>query len=146
MTKAEIGFDMDGVLIPDHQYIDGLTDIEFYTRLLVEKPMFNPTYTFDVVTARSEKDRDLTAKWLLQLTKQPNNLFMRANSSETPAEFKFRIATEQNYKIYVESDLQICKDMLQLVLKYKSDLRIIHFDSWVQQSFVKTLFDIDDWK
>lgn len=145
-NKVEIGFDMDGVLIPDHQYINGLTDIEFYTRLLDEKPMFNPTYTFDVVTARSEEDRELTAKWLLQLVKQPNNLFMRTDLSETPAEFKFRIATKQQYKIYVESDLQICKDMLQLIATNKSDLRIIHFDSWVQQSFVKTLFDIDDWK
>jgi len=146
VTKVEIGFDMDGVLLPDHQYIDGLTDIEFYTRLLSEKPMFNPMYAFDVVTARSEKDRDLTAKWLLQLTRQPNNLFMRADSSETPAEFKFKISVKQGYKIYVESDLQICKDMLKLILKNKVDLRVIHFDSWVQQTFIRSFFEIDDWK
>ena len=146
MTKAEIGFDMDGVFLPDHSFIEGITDDEFFERTLYEKPLFHPTYTFDIVTARLEDRRPLTEKWVLQLNKKPQNIFMRPDETESPAEFKFRIADKQQYKIYVESDLQVCKDMLKLVIKHSSDLRIIHFDSWVQQTFIKSFFEIDDWK
>ena len=146
MTKVEIAFDMDGVFLPDHAFIEGITEEEFFQRTLHEKPMFNPTYTFDVVTARVESRRPVTEEWLKQLSKQPKNLFMRPDESETPAEFKFRIAVEQGYKIYVESDLQICKDMLKLIVKNEVDLRVIHFDSWVQQTFIRSFFEIDDWK
>jgi hypothetical protein len=97
--------------------IEDITDEEFFQRTLHEKPMFNPTYTFDVVTARVESRRPVTEQWLKQLAKQPQNLFMRPDETETPAEFKYRIAVEKGYKIYIESDLQICKDMLKLILK-----------------------------
>jgi len=145
-----IGFDMDGVLLPDHHYIEGMLDDHFFELLLKEIPLFNPTYDFDVVTARPEKFRTLTEKWLLQMKKQPNKLFMKETllEEETNAEYKFRIARQERYTIYVESDLQICQDMLKLVQKSGSTLRIIHFGSWVQGSF----FDYasygfnDDWK
>jgi uncharacterized HAD superfamily protein len=144
-----IGFDMDGVLLPDHHYIEDMLDDQFFELLLKEIPLFNPTYDFDVVTARPEKFRPLTEKWLLQMTKQPNKLFMKETSlEETNAEYKFRIASQERYTIYVESDLQICHDMLKLVQKTNSALRIIHFGSWVQGSFFNHAsygFN-DDWK
>ena len=141
---------MDGVLLPDHHYIEGMLDDHFFELLLKEIPLFNPTYDFDVVTARPEKFRTLTEKWLLQMKKQPSQLFMKETplEEETNAEYKFRIARQERYTIYVESDLQICQDMLKLVQKSGSTLRIIHFGSWVQGSF----FDYasygfnDDWK
>jgi len=140
---------MDGVLLPDHHYIEDMLDDQFFELLLKEIPLFNPTYDFDVVTARPEKFRPLTEKWLLQMTKQPNKLFMKETSlEETNAEYKFRIASQEGYTIYVESDLQICHDMLKLVKKAKSPLRIIHFGSWVQGSFFDYAsygFD-DDWR
>ena len=145
-----IGFDMDGVLLPDHHYIEEMLDDDFFTLLLKEKPMFNPTYEFDVVTARPEKFRALTEKWLLQMKNQPNKLFMKETSleEESNAEYKFRIANQQKYTMYVESDIQICYDMLKLVKKINSPLRIIHFDSWVQGSFFDhaTYGLDDDWK
>ena len=136
-SNVLIGFDMDGVLIPDHHYIEGMLDDEFFEKLLFEIPLFNPTYEFDVVTARPAKFRPLTEKWLLQMTKQPNQLFMKETEleDESNAEYKFRIASQQRYTIYVESDLQICRDMLKLVKQCNSELRIIHFGSWVQGSF-----------
>ena len=145
-----IGFDMDGVLLPDHHYIEDMLDDQFFELLLKEIPLFNPTYDFDVVTARPEKFRPLTEKWLLQMKKQPNKLFMKERSleEESNAEYKFRIASQERYTIYVESDLQICQDMLKLVQKANSPLRIIHFGSWVQGSFFDYAsygFD-DDWK
>lgn len=141
---------MDGVLLPDHHYIEDMLDDDFFELLLKEIPLFNPTYDFDVVTARPEKFRPLTEKWLLQMKKQPNKLFMKETSpeEESNAEYKFRLATQQRYTIYVESDLQICQDMLKLVQKANSPLRIIHFGSWVQGSFFDYAsygFD-DDWK
>lgn len=141
---------MDGVLLPDHHYIEDLLDDQFFELLLKEMPLFNPTYDFDVVTARPEKFRPLTEKWLLQMKKQPNKLFMKERSleEESNAEYKFRIASQERYTIYVESDLQICQDMLKLVQKANSPLRIIHFGSWVQGSFFDYAsygFD-DDWK
>lgn len=141
---------MDGVLLPDHHYIEDMLDDQFFELLLKEIPLFNPTYDFDVVTARPEKFRPLTEKWLLQMKKQPNKLFMKERSleEESNAEYKFRIASQERYTIYVESDLQICQDMLKLVQKANSPLRIIHFGSWVQGSFFDYAsygFD-DDWK
>jgi uncharacterized HAD superfamily protein len=145
-NKVEIGFDMDGVFLPDHSIVPDINQKEFFELTLYEKPIFNPTYTFDIVTARVEAIRPITEKWLAQLKKQPKNIFMRPDESETPAEFKYRIAVEQQYKIYVESDLQICKDMLKLIVKNDVDLRVIHFDSWIQQTFIRSFFEIDDWK
>jgi FMN phosphatase YigB (HAD superfamily) len=131
VTKVNIAFDLDGVFLPDHKHIPKLTQKKFFKLTLYERPLFNPTYPFDIVTARVEARRKVTEKWISQLQRQPENIFMRADEKETPAEFKFRIASQQQYKIYVESDPQICQDMEQLCATHSIDLKVIHFDSWI---------------
>jgi hypothetical protein len=146
-NKVKIGFDLDGVLIPDHSIVPNINEEEFFNLTLYEKPLFNPVGAFDIVTARVEAIRPVTEKWLSQLTTKPENVFMRADkSTETPAEFKYRICKQQGYLVYVESDLQICKDMLQLTTKSGFNLKIIHYATWVENSFTHGFDDIDDWK
>lgn len=148
MNKVKIGFDLDGVMIPDHSVVPDINEEEFFNLTLYEKPLFSPAAPFDVVTARVEAIRPVTEKWLSQLDTPPERVFMRKDKdSETPAEFKYRISKEQGYTMYVESDLQICIDMLQLAAKDGYSLKVIHYATWVKNSIASAgSIDIDDWK
>jgi hypothetical protein len=130
----KIAFDLDGVIIPDYNIIPNLTDDEFLAQTMYAKPLINPLLPFDVVTARLEAWRDATIKWLGQLTRMPENLYMRPSLDETPAEFKFRIAKLNGYDIYVESDAKICSEMVDLCQKDNHKLVVIHYDTWVIHS------------
>jgi hypothetical protein len=133
---SKIGFDMDGVLVPDYNKIPNLTDNEFYLQTLYAKPLINPVGEFDVVTARFDDPevRGITEQWCLQLHTAPKNVFMRPRRDgehETPAEFKYRVAMEQSYKTYVESDINVCNEMINLNLVNNTHLYVIHFDAFV---------------
>lgn len=132
---SKIAFDLDGVLIPDYNFIPGLTDEEFYAQTMHAKPLFNPQYDFDIVTARFEEHRAMTEQWIQQMKTWPKNIFMLDNRKETPAEFKFRIACQQNYQVYVESDPKICIEIKLLAETNNVKLQVIHYDTWVSVSF-----------
>ena len=133
---SKIGFDMDGVLLPDYNKIVGLGDREFFLQTLYAKPIFNPIGEFDIVTARLEIWRDITEEWLQQLITYPKNVFMRADEdTETPAEFKYKIAIQQKYTHFIESDPIVCREMSQLNQKHTTYLSIIHFDKFISESF-----------
>lgn len=129
---SNIAFDLDGVLVPDYSHIDGLNHQQFYEYTLYAKPMFNPTGVFDIVTARSEKYRAITEKWLKQLTTQPNRVFMKSNQDETPVAYKSRICYAQGYRVFVESDADIVANMAKT-----SGLEVIHFDEYISKRFAK---------
>jgi FMN phosphatase YigB (HAD superfamily) len=131
MNKVKIAFDLDGVLIPDFHQIPEWTEDMFFEHSIYAKPLFHPLNPFDVVTARSIKRKDVTLKWLKQLERQPNNVFLKDNTDETPAEFKYRIAKQQEYKIYVESDPVICSEMEELCTQEEHDLIVMHFNTWI---------------
>ena len=131
----KIAFDLDGVLIPDYKIIPDLTEAEFFEQTNYVKPLFHPLPFFDIVTARVESRREVTMKWLKQLKHAPNNVFMRPDLTETPAEFKYRISVEQQYNIYVESDDVICAEMRALAEKDHYNLHVIHYDTWVSHKF-----------
>jgi hypothetical protein len=126
---SKIGFDMDGVLVPDYNKIPNLTDNEFYLQTLYAKPLFSPSGEFDVVTARFDDPevRKITEQWCEQLAVAPQNVFMRPRGNETPAQFKYRISIEQGYTIYVESDQTVVDEMRQLVAENNVDLMVIMF-------------------
>ena len=129
---SNIAFDLDGVLVPDYSHIAGLNHQQFYEYTLYAKPMFNPTGVFDIVTARSEKYRAITEKWIKQLTTQPNRLIMKADQDETPTAYKSRICWEQSYRVFIESDAEIVKNMAKL-----SVLEVIHFDEYISRQFAR---------
>jgi FMN phosphatase YigB (HAD superfamily) len=129
---SNIAFDLDGVLVPDYRHIAGLNHQEFYEYTLYAKPMFNPTGIFDIVTARSEKYRAITEKWVKQLTTQPNRLFMKTNQDETPTAYKSRICHDQGYRVFVESDAEIVENMSKA-----NGLQVIHFDEYISKQFDK---------
>lgn len=132
---SKIGFDMDGVLLPDYNHIVGLGDRDFFVQTLNAKPMFNPSGRFDVVTARLECWRDITEQWLRQLKEPPVAVFMRANEDESPAQFKYRIAIERRYDKFVESDPQVCREMSLLNQTNFTKLHVIHFDDYLSKQF-----------
>jgi hypothetical protein len=128
----KIAFDMDGVLLPDYNIIPNLTQSDFYGETVYAKPLINPDYDFDVVTARDEKWRSITETWLKQMSTYPKNVFLKdTGSNESPAEYKFRIAQQEGYTVFVESDWAVCVEMNQLIEKNNSNLHVIHFDSWI---------------
>ena len=135
MTKVKIAFDLDGVLIPDYNQIPNTSDHEFFMQTLYAKPLFNPDYDFDIVTARVEKWRAITETWLRQLKKYPINVFLKETSlEESPAEYKYRISKNQNYKIFIESDFVIVQEMKKLIKNDNLDIDVIHYDSWVSNN------------
>ena len=133
MSKINIAYDMDGVLLPDFHQIPGWTEDEFFEHTIYAKPMFSPLGDFDVVTARTEARRGITESWLKQLDTPPQNVFMNPDRVLTPAEFKFKTCVEQGYKIYVESDPGSVWEMRELVCEAKIDLLVVHFSEFVAQ-------------
>jgi hypothetical protein len=126
----KIAFDLDGVLIPDFKHIPNLNQTEFYQYTFYAKPLIQPNYDFDVVTARDEKHRAVTEQWLNQLDKKPNNVFMNIGKLGS-SEFKFQMVQLHQYDMYVESDLEICNDIEFLCVQNNVKTQIIHFDSFI---------------
>lgn len=134
---SKIAFDMDGVLLPDYNKIPNLSEEEFFQQTIYAKPLINPIYEFDVVTARLEKWRPITEAWLRQMKRYPTNVFLKDTSTEeSPAEYKYRISKQQGYDIFVESDRLVCKEMLELIIEDESDLRVIHFDDFITNNII----------
>jgi hypothetical protein len=134
---SKIGFDMDGVLVPDYNAIPNLVEEEFYLQTLYAKPLINPVGEFDVVTARFDDPvvRKITEQWCKQLYTAPQNIFMRPRGEETPAEFKYRVSMEQGYVAYVESDITVVNEMIKLSIANRTPLNVIHFDTFVSNCF-----------
>jgi hypothetical protein len=134
---SKIAFDMDGVLLPDYNKIPNLSEEEFFQQTIYAKPLINPMYEFDVVTARLEKWRPITEAWLRQMKRYPTNVFLKdTGTEESPAEYKYRISKQQGYDIFVESDRLVCKEMLELIIEDESDLRVIHFDDFITNNII----------
>lgn len=137
---SKIGFDMDGVLVPDYNAIPNLVEEEFYLQTLYAKPLINPMGEFDVVTARFDDPvvRRITEQWCLQLHTAPKNIFMRPRRDgghESPAEFKYRVSMEHGYTTYIESDINVVNEMISLNIANRTDLDVVHFDSFVSNCF-----------
>jgi len=106
--------------------------------------LFQPSYEYDVVTARLDERRDITEKWLEQMDNKPANLYM--NTDNIPAaEFKYKIIRANKYDMYVESDIKICE---QIVALFKQDgvnefdlPHIIHFGTFVQTRLAEVAGD-----
>jgi uncharacterized HAD superfamily protein len=128
----KIAFDLDGVLLPDYNFIPKLDLLQFYEQTLHAKPLFHPQYVYDVVTARSEDHRELTEKWLTQMDIYPTNIFMNTENI-SPAEFKYKVIRANEYDMYVESDVQICKDIAAMFEQDEvaDPPHIIHFGIFV---------------
>ena len=131
---SKIGFDLDGVLVPDYHHIPDLTMAEFYEQTLYAKPLFSPVGEFDIVTARLEAYRNLTERWIDQLKVKPQNIFMLQDPNESPADFKYRVCIEQGYTMYIESDPLIVEDMRKLADANKVDLGVYHFAGFLASS------------
>jgi hypothetical protein len=135
---SKVGFDMDGVLVPDYNPIPNLIEEEFYLQTLYAKPLFSPVGEFDVVTARFDDPvvRKITEQWCEQLETPPQHILMRPRRdiNETPAEFKYRMCIENGYKTYVESDLEVVTNMRKLVYANNTDISIIHFAEFISNS------------
>jgi len=140
----KIAFDLDGVLIPDYNQIPKLSQDKFYEQTLHAKPLFHPTYEYDVVTARLDERREITEKWLEQMDTKPANLYMNTNNIPA-AEFKYQMIRTNKYDMYVESDRKICEEIVELFKKdgvNEFDIpHIIHFGTFVQTRLAEVAGD-----
>lgn len=127
---SKIAFDLDGVLVPDYSHIPNLTHRQFYEYTLYAKPLINPRSKFDIVTARSEEYRDITEKWISQLTTPPARIFMKANKDESPADYKIRMCRTYGYEIFVESDPDI---VIKIIAANIKGLTVIYYDEYVAE-------------
>jgi len=132
-----IGFDLDGVLLPDFDYLEDYPEqTDFYNMLINVRALFQPNIPYTIITARDPKYRRLTSLWATkQLNKQPKDLIQSKYHSETPAEYKARILNLMPHiKQYIESDPVIVKEMKPLV-KW---CEVIYFNDYINSSLLKT--------
>lgn len=126
---SKIAFDLDGVLVPDYHHIPDLTQQEFYEQTLYAKPLFQPEYDYDIITARSEEFRDVTEAWLRQMRFPPKNIWMK-NDTLKDHEYKVEIlANNPEIKVYVESDPLIC----EYIRAHNRNVRVMHFSDFIQR-------------
>lgn len=102
---GNIGYDIDGVLCEDW---DGKRDYEKF--LCDAMPYKIPVYDIDfVITARKEKYREVTEKWLNEHNVKYHKLFMSPNDCKDGIKFKSNVLRETKPLVYVESNDYIAR-------------------------------------
>lgn len=106
-----IGYDFDGVFVPDCLHFDDIkTTAEFYESIVFKmKPIFFPRDSYVVITSRNKEHEKFTKRWFKHHL--PNNmpLFLyHSNDYENNYEYKAFILKNSGYvTTYVESDPQV---------------------------------------
>jgi hypothetical protein len=109
-----IGYDLDGVLVPDFEHIDSITTSnEFYNLLLAVKPLFVPRGDYVIITARDAEHKSATQTWARRhLTNRPQDIYQSRLTGETPAEYKCRMLNSRPHiAYYIESSADIVAEM-----------------------------------
>ena len=126
-----IAYDLDGVLVPDMDYLPNYpVQEDFYELMTNVKALFQPSSSYSIITARPAEYKYLTEYWAQkQLRLQPVEIYQTIGT-ESPAEYKATILNMlPQVKLYVESDQQIVEQMKSLV-KYA---RVLHFGTSVDR-------------
>ena len=127
MNKPKIAFDMDGVFLPDYNHIPNFSEKDFFAQTLYAKPLFIPSYDYEVVTGRYEQWRDITEQWFDQLMNQPKTIHMRPQHMKSAKRYKAeKLLENPHIEIYVESELETVE-----YLKEHVNIQIIHYDEFV---------------
>lgn len=134
---SKIGFDLDGVFIPDCDHIPNLGSQEqFYELAMYMMPLFQPKGEWSIITGRPLRFKSQTVAWVEKyFGNKPVDIFHGA-IMQSPAEYKAEIIKAHGFDIYVESDIRIVNQLRMMV---PPDVDIIHFDDYVTYHFQREL-------
>jgi len=157
-----IGFDMDGVMLPDMAIVfpedfneelipdkDGVLlpkkgaeafkeSVDFLIKARnLTVPLFNPhniTESFCLITGRPKEDKEGTVLWLAEHGISPTSLYHDNPDFNKPAEYKASIINGQGIDIYIESCPKQCA-----YLKANTKAKILHFADVLENLFKVSL-------
>jgi FMN phosphatase YigB (HAD superfamily) len=129
-----IGFDLDGVLIPDHSG-EGTLEEYFEARVKIFKPLFDLRKLDNVcvVTGRPFSDYSETLKWFNKHI--PGVKLFHSNPDIKKAKYyKEKVINENGIKIFFESDLEQVEH-----LRKNTDAEIIHWETFLLENIQKQI-------
>ena len=149
----KIGFDLDGVLLPDFndKHINNLDDY-LKARVQYFKPLFdlsrlNEIYEVYLVTGRPGKDMEYTEKWVKE---HFPDIILKHNDGDidNAIKHKEKVINENNIEIFFESDINQVE-----YLKENTDAEIIEWENFIfnsinnyiiEYSLIKSIFGEED--
>jgi len=134
MSK-KIGFDLDGVFIPDCDRIPNLGDVDkFYELTMFMRPLFQPHGEWSIITGRPARYKSRTVAWAEKyFANKPDEIFHGA-VLESPAEYKAAVIKSEGFQVYVESDLGIVNELRKMV---PPGVTIYHFDAYIAGNLMR---------
>lgn len=99
------GYDLDGVICPEYNWIEGETPQSILERTMHLRPIFQPIAPYAIITGRT--NTEITLKWIEKyLDEQPTFIFINSDNLD-PAVFKAKILREfTEIESFVESEFK----------------------------------------
>lgn len=128
-----IAFDLDGVFIPDLEFInrDLAQILKFRTNNM--QHIFEPKGDYYIITGRPESDLKDTINWIERcFANKPLHVYHGNPHFQNAADYKVSVLNEvSNIDIYIESDII----QVEYIRKYLvRDVKVIHFSEFIQSA------------
>lgn len=119
-----IGYDFDGVLIPELHYIPGLSRAELVDLQSKLKAIFQPSSPYVIVTGRTLDEKESTEEWIKDnLTVAPTKVYY-CSPGVQPALHKANTINIENITAFIESELHQTETIRELC----KDCTVMHID------------------
>ena len=129
-----IGFDLDGVLVSDLYWPEGMT-LEKFLEMRATEPYANfvPKGQYVIVTGRNSTDFEYTKLWIEKnlFENPPYKIFHSCENHSQAAEYKAKVINEHNIDVFIESD----KGQVEYLKKHCPNCRVYHFGSFLSETF-----------
>lgn len=129
-----IGYDLDGVLISDLHWPEGMT-LEKFLEMRATEPYANfvPKGKYCIVTGRNSTDREYTEEWIKRhlASNPPYRLFHDCPDYRQSAEYKAKVINQNNIRVFIESDAK----QVEYLREHCPNCRVYHFGSFLSETF-----------
>ena len=134
----KIGFDLDGILIPDYSEEGNLNDY-LHSRVTHFKPLFDLELIkgeLFIITGRPGMDFEDTKKWVYDYFKKVTLLHNNEEQKDA-VDFKRRMINLYKIDLFFESNYEQYKYLLE-----STKAKVIHWESFIVDSITKLLGDL----
>lgn len=128
-----IGYDLDGVLISDLHWSDGMTLEKFLEmRATVPCANFVPKGSYVIVTGRNSTDVEYTKAWVAKnlSVNMPYKIFHDCPDHRQAVEYKAKVISQNNISTFIESDAA----QAEYLKKHCPNCNVIHLGSFISET------------
>lgn len=129
-----IGYDLDGVLISDLYWPEGMT-LEKFLEMRATEPYANfvPKGDYVIVTGRNSTDKYYTEAWIEKnlSSNPPYKLFHGCVDYREAEKYKAQVINQNCIHTFIESDAK----QVEYLKKHCPHCRVYHFGSLVSETF-----------